>query len=240
MIYTPAGTVWNGASHQFLLYSRDDGSQEVVRGGPEPGHHRDFGKSLSASGLPHEQRVQASRFGKLTASIGPYDATSPDWPGIQTEKGYAFDQATFDSYYKQTLKEGSDAELDGVWSDIKKHAADIDAQGHIYAPLGPNSNSLASESVRRAGLDAPKAENGRMWGLMQNVMPWAPGADDRLETPEQVNERQQRESEVALEKRPVGNLLASLKLVEAEPVSLEPQRDSGLAKPKAHSISLGD
>ena len=240
MIYTPAGPVWNGASHQFLLYSRDDGSQEVVRGGPQPGHNRDFGKSVSTGSLPHNEQVQGSRFGKLTASIGPYDATSPDWPGIQTEKGVAFDQATFDKYFKQTLKEGPDADLEATWNDIKKHATDIDAQGHIYAPLGPNSNSLASESLRRAGIDAPKAENGRMWGLMQNVMPWAPGADDRLETPEQVNERQRRESEAVLEKRPVGNLLASLKLAQAEPVNLEPQRDLGFSKPKAHGISVGD
>ncbi len=239
MIYSPAGTVWNGASHQFLLYTRDNGSQEVVRGGPEHDQNLQF-KSMSARSLPHEEQLQASRFGRLAVSIGPYDITSPDWPALETDRGVVFDQATFDSYYKQTLKEGPDAALEGTWTDIKKHATEIDAQGHIYAPTGPNSNSLASESVRRAGLDAPNAENGHVFGLLRNVMPWAPGAGDRLETPQQISERQLRESEAALERRPVGNLLASLKLVEAEPVNLAPQRDVGLTQPKAHGIGFGD
>lgn len=240
MIYSPIRGNWTGASHQFLLYSRDDGSQEIVRGGPQPGHRATGLDQLSeiASLRP---RDNPSPFGKLTASIGTYDVTSPDWPRLQTERGPVFDQKTFDSYYKQTLKEGGDADLEATWKKIKGHATEIDSQGLQYSPLGPNSNSLASEALRRSGIDAPKAEHGRRFGERYNEMPWAPGADDRLETPAQVNERQIRESEAALEKRPVGNLLASLKLVQAEPVKLAPEnKDLGVTMPKRHGIGYGD
>lgn len=239
MIYSPIRGNWTGASHQFLLYSRDDGSQEIVRGGPQPGHRATALDQISelASLRP---RDNPSPFGKLTASIGTYDVTSPDWPRLQTERGPVLDQKTFDSYFKQTLREGGDADLDVTWKEIQKHAKAIDSQGLQYSPLGPNSNSLVSEALRRSGIEAPKAENGRRFGERYNEMPWAPGAGDRLETSEQANERQRLASEAALERRPLGNLLASLKLVEAEPVSVAPSKSMGTTMPKALGVGFGD
>lgn len=237
MVFTPISTGWTGASHQFLLLNRDDGSREIVRGGPQRnGTAGDFLKELA--GLRH--RDAPSPYGDLKVYAGAYELGSPDFPERETPSGRKFDQEAFDGYFKHTVMEGSDAAVEAKWLAVKEHAQDIHDQKVQYSPTGPNSNSLASEALRRAGIDAPHAENGKMWGEQENVMPWAPGADDRLETPQQANERQIKEQEAFLEKRPVGNLLASLKLVQAEPVNLGPQRDLGLAQPKAHGIGLGD
>jgi len=237
MVYIPISTGWTGASHQFLLLNRDDGSREILRGGPEKqAGGGDFLKELA--GL--RSREAPSPYGSLRVHAGPYELGAPDHPEVETPTGRKFDQAAFDGYFKQTVMEGPAASVEAKWNAVKLHASDIHDQKVQYRPTGPNSNSLASEALRRAGIEAPQAENGKLWGEQHNVMPWAPGAADRLETTAQANERQRQESQAVLERRPVGNLLASLKLVEAEPLSLAPSKDMGLAMPKTLGIGFGD
>lgn len=237
MVYIPIGTGWSGASHQFLLFTRDNGSREIVRGGPE--QQPTGGQALSElAGL--RSADEPSPYGRLRAYTGRYGLGSPDHPEKETPIGRQFDSDRFDAYFKQTVLEGSSDDLEARWGDIKKHAREIHDQRIPYSPLGPNSNSLASESLRRAGIEAPHAENGKMWGERDNVMPWAPGAGDRLEPEDQKRQRQIKETEAFLEKRPVGNLMASLKLVDMESIDASSKRGQGNFVPKVHGIGFGD
>ncbi|PZR84464.1 MAG: hypothetical protein DI537_32865 [Stutzerimonas stutzeri] len=237
MVFTPISTGWTGASHQFLLLNRDDGTKEIIRGGPERGGTGgDFLKELA--GLRQPQAP--SPYGALKVNTGPYQPGSPDYPEKETASGRVFDQAAFDGYFKHTVAEGPAASVEEKWRAVKEHALQIHDQKIQYSPTGPNSNALASESLRRAGIDVPRAEHGKMWGEQHNVIPWSPGAGDRLETREQIAQREIRESEALLDKRPVGNLLASLKLVQAEPVSLSPQSDLAPTRHRIAGLGLGD
>lgn len=237
MVYIPISTGWNGASHQFLLFTRDNGSREIVRGGPE--RQATAGQALNElAGL--RSADTPSPYGRLRAYTGRYGLGSPDHPEKDTPIGRQFDSERFDSYFKQTMLEGSTSDLEGRWADIKNHARAIDDQQIPYSPLGPNSNSLASESLRRAGIEAPQAENGKMWGEQKNVMPWAPGAGDRLESEEVKKARQIKEAEEFLERRPVGTLLASLKLASMEAIDSSSPRGREHIMPKVQGIGFGD
>jgi hypothetical protein len=175
--YIPIGNGQVGAYHQFLLYTRDNGEQHYVHGGPSS-QRGDFSGEASGSKSP----ADPSTYGNIVVQTGKYVPDTPDFPTIKTDNGRALDQKRFDSWHKQDVLTGTDADLDPKWAEVERNAIAIGQQYIPYRPLTQNSNSLASESLRRSGIDAPDASfYGLPWGGEIGVLPWAPGSNNRLD-----------------------------------------------------------
>ena len=175
VVYTPIADGNVGAYHQFLLYTRDGGDQYYVRGGSGASGGDNFFGEASGSKGP----VEPSSYGNITVHTGRYKPNTPDYPAIETDLGYALDRKQFDSWHKKTVLEGPEAQLDWKWDEIEKHAIAIGGQNIPYRPLTQNSNSLASECLRRSGIDAPG--QGLPWGAAVGIRPWAPGVGNSLD-----------------------------------------------------------
>ncbi|GHE75912.1 hypothetical protein GCM10019059_39070 [Camelimonas fluminis] len=173
LVHIPIQGGWTGATHQFLLFTRDNGAMEFIRGGPERQPKFDQLVRQSASGPQNP-------FGSIVVHAGPYDARTPDFPVRETQFGAVFDKRRFDNWVKIDIRQGKEQDLQETWTAMTMTARGIGKRSIPYCPLGQNSNSVASECLRRHGFAHEGVTGIVPWGHKIGLRPWSPGSNNRL------------------------------------------------------------
>lgn len=174
LVHIPIRNGWTGATHQFLVLTRDNGAREFIRGGPtkRPG---------LPSFLPQGKSENTNPFGAIVVQTGPYDTRTPDFPVKETEYGMVFDKERYDSWVKTSVIEGPEKAIADIWIAMSMTARGLNSQSIPYCPLTQNSNSVANECLRRHGLGSKLHGVGYPWGHKLGLTPWAPGAENTLQ-----------------------------------------------------------
>lgn len=178
IVHIPIKSGFTGAAHQFLLLTRDDGSREFIRGGPQ--------RTPELSQIMADIVAGTNSFGLLVVHTGRYDSRTADFPVKETELGLVFDSKRFDSWTKTAVVEGHDAAVSELWAGLQQTARAIANQRLPYRPMSQNSNSLASECLRVHGIEPSGNSMGYPWGYKFDLPTWTPGAENRLSDPHAV------------------------------------------------------
>lgn len=176
-IIVGASPVAGGQRHTYLLFQRSDGSQVVLRGGPDArAEGNDIGNLVGSTVLGSDNfgriRVDAAPY------VPPYDAyfqrgadgryqpvpvagADPADPALARDaRGQPLRQTIVapdwpqpgETHERRTVWTGTDAELEAKLRAAGRAGQQINDAGLEYSPLYNNSNGVTSNLLRAAGV----------------------------------------------------------------------------------------
>jgi hypothetical protein len=129
------------------------------------------GQSFGVSSGPSIQTTQQTPPNALRAIVSMSENTPSDFGTLVSDphNNTPFMKSRMDDYYTQDF-EGKEfphalvakgADLSAKWATIVKTYAAIGKMHLTYSPTSQNSNSMAGEALRRAGLQVPFSVNAK-------------------------------------------------------------------------------
>ncbi|MBK0013378.1 hypothetical protein [Stenotrophomonas sp. S41] len=187
-IIVGASPVAAGRRHTYLLFEHSDGSQQVVRGGPDTQPEGNALSNLAGSTL-----LGSDNYGHIQVDAAPYEPPQQFVSQRQADGSHArvpLDQARLDdpalqrnaegkvmvgeqrspdwplpgeTHERQVVWQGSDQELEKKLAAAKAAGQQINDAQMEYSPLYNNSNGVTSTLMKAADItpSLPKDKDGK-------------------------------------------------------------------------------